>query len=129
MDRLSIDEKISLSNIGFRSETGIKELVKIKEGKEYNQFYLEDSRAIVNYFDSIINGEFPLISHPPVIYFKLLFDNPTKEKVESIKKTKSILEKIAKNENVSPKEIDEGIDFFSKLSQKCLEYLDINSQI
>lgn len=126
MDKLSVEDRLSLSNLEFRSEEGVRELVRIKGKRGYNRFILENSQSIVEYFYSIVNGEFPLISHPPVIYFELLFNDKSDEKIERIKETRLTLEKIAKKEDVSVEEIDEGINFFKELNSKCRDYLSNN---
>ena len=120
MNDFPIEERISISSIEFRSESGITELVRLKAGKDYNSFVLEISQLTVDYCHRILNNS---INSVPKIYFKMLLEDKSKERLERVEKAKSVLEKIAKKELVSPCEIDNGINFFKELIQKCDEYV------
>jgi hypothetical protein len=123
MNKLPIEDKLSVSAIRFRSERGIEELVKVKEKKDYNQSALGNAQSIVDYFYTILDKNRSIPISAPPIYFKLLLDGISEERIEGVKNTKLTLEKIAKKEEVCSDEVDEGINFFSELSYKCTEYL------
>ena len=126
MNGLSVEERISLSNIEFRAENGITELVRIKMGKDYNPFVLENSHSTADYCYRILNKS---ISSFPKVYSWLLLDGKMEEMALNSKKAKSVLEKITKEESVSSEEIDEGINFFTKLIERCKEYVQRTKQI
>jgi len=129
MERLPIEDKLTLSSIGFRSESCIAELVKIKERQPYNSLVLETAESIVDYCDMITSKNQLAVLGVPMIYFRFLLDDKPAERIESVRKTKLTLEKITRKKEVSSEEIDLGINFFRELSNKCLEYLGANRQI
>jgi hypothetical protein len=129
MERLPIEDRLALSNIGFRSQSCIAELVKIKERQPYNPLVLETAESIVDYCDMITSKKQLEVLGVPMIYFRFLLDDKPAERIETIRQTKSTLEKIARKKEVSSDEIDSGINFFQELSNKCLEYLGANRQI
>jgi len=139
MYKLLLEDRLSFVDIHYKSEDAVIQLDRIKKRKYYKKSFLKESLEIVDCCDTVLNCFPPyFFENPPYIYFQILLkgseglikkgynSNKIISEVQNIKLT---LEKITKKEKISSEEIGEGINFFLKLSHKCIEYLNINSQI
>ncbi|MCK9567977.1 hypothetical protein M0R72_03400 [Candidatus Pacearchaeota archaeon] len=70
------------SNIGFRSESSIKEFERYQKGEETNSCILEDAYRIVKRFDSILaeTGIFHMEREDEGAYLTLLKDGTKRKK-------------------------------------------------
>jgi hypothetical protein len=115
------------SNIGFRSESSIKEFEKYKTREKTNPLAINDAYAMVKRFDSILaeTGVFHMGRTDEEAYLTLLKDGFEEKKLTTItiRTTKIALEKMLKNKEVSEDEIRIGLNLFTEISAKCKEYV------
>jgi len=114
------------SNIGFRSESSIKELEIYQKGETANHYIIKDAYRIIKRFDRILSEPKTLHLDKPDegTYLKIILDELRERKLTTsqIKTTKIALEKILNHIQISDDEIRIGLEFFKEISKKCLEY-------
>ncbi len=139
--KISIDERAFYLKVGFRSASVMKELKEQKtKGKYEKTLVLEEGLPIINRCYEIISGENIRDCELEDLkdfggYLKLLVENweslsdagncerIISEKKAEIKNAKGLLESIVNEKEVSPEKVDQGINFFEYLTQRCLESL------
>ena len=125
----SIKDKTLFCEIGFNAENAIRELTRLKEGKTPNLYSLSRNQEILEDYSNMLNGDPNLGNYAPLLIKEFYEAGKGKngkdllrELISNAKKTKSVLEIIAENENVALKDIDKGIQFFQSLSKRCKTY-------
>ena len=132
---ISERDRLFFPSIGFRAETAVKELVNLKEKRNYNELAVKDVYGIVVYCESSLNREFSITMLGDAYRVLMLDDleelikNPNREQIlrerlNNTKNTRLTLEKITQGEDISPEEIDGSINFFKELSKKCRKYMN-----
>ena len=125
----SIKEKTLFCEVGFNAENAIKELTRLKEGKTPNLYSLSSNQEILENYSNMLDKNPNLGNYAPLLIKEFYEARKGKdgqallrELISNAKKTKSVLETIAENENVALKDIDKGIQFFQGLSKRCKTY-------
>jgi len=139
--KLSMDERAFYVKVGFKSVTIQKNLEKQKgEGKYGKDLVIEDGLIITNRCYEVISGEKEWNFESENLenfgrYLKLLVgdwesfgNNPECEKMFEEKKAeinnaRVLLESIVDGQEVSPEKVDQGIEFFQYLTNRCKENL------
>lgn len=116
------------SNIGFRSESSIKQFEKYKAKEKTNSCLIEDAYRIVERFDLILAEReiFHMERLDEAAYLTLLKDGLGERKLTTIqiKTTKIALEKMLAKKEITEDEIRIGTELFTEISAKCREYVN-----
>ena len=119
------------SNIGFLSETSIKELQNYGEEHKANLLGINAGYKIIKRFDRIQSESQILHLDKPdeKEYIRLVLDEVRKRKISTvqIKTTKVTLEKILAKMDITEDEIKIGIHLFQEISAKCREYNSVGT--
>ncbi len=131
-------EGLEYFTIGWNSENTLKELEKLKNNQECNQYLIRASgypiiKNCENLFkrttdpeemkeDSVYEKLFPELFPDSWSFVNQteFIENHTKTK-NRIKKVKDITEKIMNNQKVQDKDLDLAIDLFNDLYPRCLD--------
>lgn len=127
----SLEDELYYTNLGFKAENSRKALVDLREQGIHRTMHLEYAQNIVANCKAVLEGN-TLNERDAEKYARLmrgdlneLVNNPygenvLKERANYIKKVDAILKKIVKMSPVSEKEMNDGIEFFEELIQKCV---------
>jgi hypothetical protein len=129
-----LEDRLYYTNLGFKAENSRKALTDLRDYGIHRTMHLEYAQDIVANCKAAV-GDNNLNEGDAKKYVKLmvgdlseLITNPDREKilrekVDYIIRVDTILKKIVKMGRVSKEEIGEGIEFFERLIQKCVEVL------